>query len=437
MDIKTTVEETNEVERRIVIEIPAKIYDEKFSKSLSQVADRAQIKGFRPGRAPRALVLKLYGDKIGNDVLGELIGSAYRDVVKERELKVIGDPEIAVDRVGDAQDLKVTANVALLPEPKIENYLGISAEVLIDEVHEIDRTKVYEGLRERHHKLEPTSKTKAEKGDVVTFDCAGTIDGKKFEGSDQSDVVVEIGANRLPGVIDQGLIGMEIGGSREVELPASAEEIDGEDSKPEEVAKYTLTLKKIERKILPELTDEFVKETGIAENLADLQKKVEERLEREVESQNRMAREAGVFQAIGTKNEFKIPQRMIDEEMRQIFFERGMLDASKQDAYRVDMTPFRDRLGEAATERVRKAIIMKQIIEQEKIEVSQAELDEWLDARAKELNCAREKVKEVYRLEDSLSTLRRSLAIKKVTDLLLEKAKLKEKKRDRKGESES
>lgn len=420
-----SVETTEENQRRIKITIPHDAYQNRYQRILSQAAGRAKIKGFRPGRAPKEVVAKLYGQTIQRDVVYELIDETYRDAVKQHELRVVGFPQVELDTIEQNKDLSATALVELYPEPTIENYFGLELEVEVEQFQEEHLERGLKGIQERFAKNEPIQgRTTAAIGDLATIDYSATIDGAAFSGSEGKDATVELGSKQLPADFEEGLLGLEVGAEKTITVSfptdLSQNEIAGK------VAEYRVVLKKLEQKVLPELTAEFIKEQLKFESSDDLHRHLRESIERSISDANKQGREEKYFDRLAEKNAFRIPQVLIDEEIRNIFFEGGYLNPQKEESYKMDMTPFREGFQERARKRVERSILLRQIIKQEKVVISDEEMDLWLVDKATEMKTEKSKLESMFGVKKSSENLKNVIAKERMTGMLLEKAKIKE-----------
>lgn len=436
MDFSIAVEEKSEIARDINISIPRGLYQERYKKALSQVAKTARIKGFRPGHVPQQMVDKIYGARVHEDVVRDLFSKAYQEAVEKHELKVVGYPEIdlsAEDLKSSDKDLSVTASVSVIPEPKIKDYWGVKAEV---EIGEFDAKLVenqIEKILDQHTIIEvDDTKTEVEKNSFIIADTKGEIDGEPFAGSGGEDVYIEVNSDKLPEGFSEGVLGMKVGETRTITTKMPDDIADQKLAGKEAI--YTVTCNAINKKIVPELNDEFVKEKKLGENLAEFRAKIEEDFKKQLERTNKVARDEAVFKALIEKNSFEVPQAMIDEQIREMLFNLRFLDPKKKESYQVDMGRFRKAFSEQAEFQVRRAVIIEQIIAQDKFSVDQEEVDVWLQEQALEFSVTVEKLKEVYDSAENSERLQNSLARERICEKLVAEAKLKESaKKDKAG----
>lgn len=421
MDFQISIEETSEVERNIKIEVPREIYKREYDRILSTTASRAQVKGFRPGRVPREMVVKLYGKQIHDDVVRDLAVKGYENAVKEHNLQVVGWPDFDIKDEQPTEALTITAGIAVYPRPKIKDYFGLTIAAPNKAVTDEDVTKAKERLRESMGSFDPIiDRTVAQGGDIVQVDYHGTVDGQEQDALHEHGAYVEIGAKQgVPGFED-AIVGMNVGEDKTTTLTLP------EDLKNEELAgkeaSYRISLRGIFKKDLPELTEEFIKERNLADSADDLDKKIRQSLEREIEKQNRQAKENALFTALTEGNSFAVPKKMVLEEIRQMLFEYKALDPKNRNSYSIDVSQFYDALGTMAEDRVRRGVILSRIIEQESFSASDEDLEEWVTKAATDAKREVPEIKETIGFTKNKSRFRDALTREKMVDKLLDSA---------------
>jgi trigger factor len=424
MDYKISIEEKSEVNRNINIEIPRELYQEQFNKRLAKTASQAKLKGFRPGRAPRAIVAKMYGDQIHNDVVGEMVSEAYHSAIKEHSINVIGMPDINIEDEDKEKALKITAAVSVYPEPVIKDYEGVSFEAEVATFSEDELEKRVDGLREQASKIETNAdKTVVEDGDLVMIDYQAQLEGEEEPSEKNEGTYVEVGSGKAFKEIEDALVGAKVGDELVVDviMPEEAEEnLRGKKTS------YTVTVKSICTKILPEMDDEFAKTTGLGENVEEVRNHVRKQIESEIEQRNTAAREEGLFQAIFANNTFEVPQEMVDQEIRRILLEMNILNPQDEKSYSMDVTRFREPLGEGASKRVRQNVVLQRIIEQEELSFEDDAVDAWLTEVAESEGKERSEIDKAYGFPGNTARIKDFMAMRKTIERLLDAANITE-----------
>ena len=427
METKVSIEDSGEATRSIRVEIPSNEYEVRFDRALTKAMPQVRINGFRPGKAPKQVVAKMYGERLHHDVLSELVGEAYQSAVQEKELRVVGNPRVKIDDYVAGADVCFTADVDIFPEPEVKDYFGVKFEVEVEkeEVSEKDVEESLGHLQERFAEfVDVEGRNKVEEGDIVTINSSAEVGGEQVEGLNQNGAMLEVGKSVRFEDFDKAVVGLEVGVESEVEL--TLPEDLGDEALNGKVAKYKIEVLKIQERKLPELDDELAKKSGQAETLEELRKEIQENRVKYVKDANEQARQTKLFEALSETNTFDVPQFLVDEEVREVLFEMGMLDRNKRESYQFDVSRYREHFSESAEARVRRYVMLEQIIKQESYEVQDDDLDAWLDNRAKDAQVSREEVEKIFDVEKNKEVLQKMVAREKMTEILLEKAKIKE-----------
>jgi len=423
MSAKVSIEETGEVSRDIKILIPRGQYDERFSSGVNKAAQQAKVKGFRPGKAPKKVIEQMYGDRIQNDVLEELVSAAYREALDSHKLNVVGYPKIDIKPIEDGQDVEISAAVELYPNPEIKDYKKLSFECEISEYSEDLMSTELERVAEMFATSDPVSRKKVKKGDLLKVSYSGTIDGEPFEGSEAKEVTILLGASSVPENFEKAMVGLEKENEQSIEVEMAKDianpAIAGK------TASYVITVHEISERKIPELTNEFVKEKEVADDLEALKRQIKETIDRDIERKNQQAKMEGYFSALLEKVQFEIPGLLVDEEIRNILFEARLLDPNDKKSYQISVEGFRESLGERAEIRVKQGVALERIVEQEGVEIVEKDVDEWLEKEAKQSSVGVDEIKKIYDLPKSLDRLKSHLAREKVMEDLLADCKIK------------
>lgn len=379
--MKISIDSVSDVSRDINILIPREDFDKRFQSEVSKVAQSAHIKGFRPGKAPSAHIKKLYGAKIQNELVQELVGEAYQNAISENQLNVVGRPELDVKPLDDGADLEVKATVAIYPTPEIKKWEGLKYEYSVVEFDDAVLEKELDGVKDSFTKVvAPEGREEVQDGDMVVLDYSATVDGEPFENSEAKNARLIIGRESFPKAFEKALCGMKPEETKEIKVNLP-DDIANPALKGKE-AVYQVTMNKVYDRQVPELTDEFIKENGISESLADLKKSIEEKAKKEVEFKNKRAQEDALLKAIIEENAFEVPEALVDEEIRSILFEARLLDPSKEESYQLKLGNFRESLGEGAEFRVRKGVVIGRLSEQLGLKAEDADVKAWLKEEA-------------------------------------------------------
>lgn len=426
MDYKISVENKGEVYRDIRIEVPRTEYLRRFDAAVQKASSKVRLNGFRPGKAPKEMVAKLYGTELHHEVMEGLADNAIRKAIEKHSLDIVGTPHVHFGKDDGEKDLEITANVAVMPKPEIKGFKKLKLEVETKQPDEDDLKKELDGLRERkaeYKKLE--GREVAQKDDFALVEYTAEVEGKPLGKKDKEHRFITIGKGMLPEELESALVGAKVGESRHVQIPLS--ENYGDKTLAGKMADYHIEIKEIQEKILPELNDQFAKDSGIADTLDELKTRMKKEIEDAYAEQNLRAKEKKLFETILEANPFEVPEVMVDEEIRSLLFEMNALDRRSEKSYRIDVSPFRQHLKPQAEYRVKSLLALDRIIEQEKIEPTEEEFEAWLEGLVTKGGFkTREELNKQVGLPESAPRLKAICAREKTTEDLIAKASITE-----------
>jgi trigger factor len=372
MDFHSSVVDIDEVTKQISVTVPQERVAQEYETSIVQVSKTAKIKGFRPGKVPRQMVERMMGDRIRYDVANRLINESLRGAFEQHKLEVVGEPEVDLKEVEPAKALEFTAKVALYPQPSISNYLNRSVKVGKKEIGEKDVADSLERLREAKAELKPIEDRKdAQKKDVVALSVSVQAEGGEF--SRPEPFVDELGLGRLSADVEEQVVGMTVGDTKEIQTKA-----DEDHANPELRGKqltHKITLHGIFTKNMPELTDEVVKTLGMGVETVDaLKAKIKEDLQKQASDELKNEGQGALLDLLVKENPFKVPQVLVDEEIRGIVARYGFAGRdARPESINVEM--FRPQFEEFALNRIRCAIIIDRVGSLEEVKVEESDRD--------------------------------------------------------------
>lgn len=404
MKTESSVENINDVTRRIKVAIPLERVKQETEIALNEAAKNAHIKGFRPGKAPKDIIEKTHGARVRLEVANRLISSTLGEVIREHELDMIGSPEIEMADYQPDHPIEYTATVSLYPKPEIGNIEKIKVQLRKQEVKDSDVEQVLENMRKSKATLKKLDfRDTVEPGDVVDALISVEKDGKT-EGRPEP-LVIEVGEGRIKKELEDALIGMKIGETKKVEN--TPQEAAGESN-----FSYVITLQSISERILPEANDEFVKSLQLeSQTLLELRMEIRKNLEQSIEKNKESELHAEILKYVVGKNSFQVPQLMIDNEIYNLLMKSGQIKADQE----VKIEDYRETFGEIADYRVKSAVAVDRIADQENIELKEEEIQKELSDMAQSYNVTKEEMMGYLQknniLNGFLTELRRSKAI--------------------------
>ncbi|HEX8846248.1 MAG TPA: trigger factor [Pyrinomonadaceae bacterium] len=430
--MKTEVVDLSPTRKEIKIEIEADAVRSAYDSISDRYAQLASVPGFRRGHAPRSVVRTRFKDKIRSEVLQELVPQAVQDAISEHSLEVIGEPELhldnteGLDKMG-TEPISLHVHVEVLPEVKLGEYKGLEAARRLRPVGDEDVDRVIEGLRDASASLQPVEDRGAEVGDTVTVNFQGKfVETPDEEDINVEDVDVEIGGAGVQPEFTENLLGVRADEERTFTV-----------NYPEDFTSKGLAGKKVEyrasvtavrRKELPEVDDEWAKSLGDEfESLAQLREKVREDLQQRaaVESDNSLRSE--VMRKLVEAHPFDVPETLREHQAQhrleaavRDMIGRGM-DPRGQD---INWEGVRESLKAQADFDVRGSMLLEEIAEREKIEVSDEEIEAEINLIAQSSRQAPEQVRAALTKQGGTTSIADRLRNRKALDLIVENARV-------------
>ncbi|WP_372591021.1 trigger factor [Guyparkeria sp.] len=405
--------------RRLEIEVPANEIDEQVEKRLKDMRGRVRIDGFRPGKAPLSVIRMQYAGRVRDDVVSEVMGQSFQKAVEEKELRVAGQPSIESVEGAAGEALKFVAAVEVYPEIELGDLSKLKIETLTSEVTDEDVDEMIDTLRKQNAGWKKV-RHKARKGEKVTINFVGKIDGEVFEGGSAEDVEVILGEGQMLPDFEKGLKGIKPGEpvTIEVNFPEDyqAEHLAGK------TAEFEIEATKVEEQDLPEVDDEFAKKFG-AESAEKLREDVRENMERELKQTMRRRNKDRTIEALTDSLEFDVPSSLIDDEavnMRDQFVRNQMPQA---DASQLDPSLFREQ----AEKRVRMGLVIMEVVKDADLKPDDARVDEFINEIAAAYDEPEQVVAHYKGDHQMMSNARTVVLEEQAVEHILDKAKVSEK----------
>ena len=425
--MSVTVEKLEKNMAKLTIEVSADELEKAIQAAYLKQKNRINIPGFRKGKAPRAMIEKMYGAGIFyEDAANALIPNAYSEALAECEETIVSQPSIDVVQLEKGKPFIFTAEVALKPEVTLGEYKGLEVPKSELEVTEEEIAGELRKEQESNSRTIDVDDRAVADGDKVTLDFEGFVDGEAFEGGKGTDYPLTIGSGAfIPGFEEQ-LVGVEIGKETEVNVTFpenyQAENLAG---KP---AVFKCTVKKIEVKELPELDDDFAKDVSEFDTLEEYKADIKKNLEEKKADAAKRAKEDAAVDAAIEKASMEIPDAMIDTQVSNMiedFARRIQSQGLTMEQYLqfTGMTPaaLQEQMKPQALKRIQSRLVLEKIAEVENIQISDEKLDEEIAQMAEMYKMEVEKLKEVLG-DAEKEQMKKDLAVQEAVTLIAEAA---------------
>ncbi|MFA5658048.1 MAG: trigger factor [Oscillospiraceae bacterium] len=417
--------ETNKYE--LEIEITAEDFEAAVEKAYQQSKKKIALPGFRAGKAPRKMIEKSYGEGVFyEDAINSLYPVAVNGAVDESKLVLVDRPDVEVVSVSKEDGVVMKAVCITVPEVEVSGYKGIDVEKIVKTVTDDMVSAEIEKLREKGVRIITVDDRAAQTGDDVVIDFDGYVDGIAFQGGKAEEFSLSLGSGKfIPGFEEQ-VAGHSIG--EEFDITVSfPEDYQAEELKGKE-AVFKIKLHEIKAKELPELDDDFVKDTSEFDTVEQLKDDIRKKLEEAAEKAADSEVEAKLIDTVIENMKAEIPEIMFErrvDEMVSDFEHRLSQQGMTLDIYLqytgMEKDAFRKTFEEQAHKQVKLRLALEKIAEVENIEVSDAEADEEFEKLAQQYKMEVEKIKNYINISD----LKKDIAVGKSVEFIRAQANIK------------
>jgi len=427
--IDVTVEDAGVCKKKLVITVPRDRIEAKFDERFTELEREAQVPGFRPGHAPRRLIEKRFRRPVAEEVRVALVTEAFEKAVEQEKLDVIGEPDLDPEQIElpEEGEMRFSVELEVRPEFELPDYEGIPVDVERPEITDKQVEDALERLRESHGSLEPLTKNqKAKEGDAVTADLTIEVGDEKIVDGEEMWLAVAPGSvagvplENLPDILK----GVKAGDTREEAITIS-EKAEREDLRGKE-ARIFIAVKEIRRP--KPADDETILRRTEHETLDDLKEDLRRRLQNQSESVYRERQEEAVRDWLLEKAPFELPEELAKRFADRILV-RHLMDLRYRGvpANEVEkrMEEFRNAAGERAARDLKLTFILDRIAKEEKVEVTDAEVDARVRFIAAQYGRRDDRLREEMAQRGTLDSLRSQIREDKVMRLLLDKARIK------------
>lgn len=382
--MEVTEQTAEGLERRFTVKVPASELDAKLTARLADIKGRVNLKGFRKGKAPLPFLKKMYGKGVMSEILQEIVNETSFKAFTDRNLKPATTPHPHltgdIEKVMDGKaDLEYSVHAEILPEFEPMSIDGLALKRPVADVTDAEVDEAAQKLAEQSRDYEARPATaKATEGDLLVIDYVGSINGAEFKGGKGEGQSVVLGSGSLiPGFEDQ-LVGAKAGAAVEVKVafPADygAKDLAGKD------AVFAVTVKEVKAPKDVAVDDDFAKKLGL-DDLADLKKRLRERLENEYRGYSRGHVKRLLLDKLDAGHDFDLPKSMVDAEFRQIWAQVQNAERDEEDKDKTE-DELKEEYRKIAVRRVRLGLVLAEIGRRAEVQVPQDALQRAVQEQA-------------------------------------------------------
>lgn len=429
------VEEISSVKRKLHIVVPADVVTDEFDRAYRELKRTARVKGFRPGKAPRSLLERYYGDMVRREVIGKIVEETYAKSLKENGLVPVSQPEIEGQDIRSGEDFSYTAVVEVKPQVQVSDYLGLELEREDLQVTEEQVQGRLGEIREMFARLVDVEEDRpVQEGDFVLIEQRIIMEGDAPGKRVPQERMLEVKPGQAEEGLINALIGLRVGGNGEVPQRFPQDYPDPGLAGREGVLSFAL--KAIRKKVLPDLDDAFAQRLGEYQTLEELKARVRQEVEEDERRRIRASMNQAIIDQLLKRHDFEVPEAMVGwQTQAMIRNARRRLAVHGLTLEQAGGGPeqMRARFRDSAVRAVRTSLILEAIARQEGIEVSEEEIEETFRSISSQTGTSIQQVREMYKDPDALESLKAGKLEDKALDFIRERAKMLDRDATRKG----
>ena len=425
----------SDTRKSLIVTLDASEVDTEHKAVVAQTAKVARIPGFRPGKVPVAMIAKRFAKEIEGELQQKVMAKAYRSACEQEKIEVLNLVKIEEGEITPGAPASITIVVDVRPEFTLPEYLNLPTEVIRIDATDDEVEKVIEGLRSEKASFKPVERS-SQKGDYVKLAYEGTIDGgpiaelapdKQLYGKVPLTWEEVEGSNDgvIPGLGKQ-LAGLKAGEKKTVPIMFPAE-FPAVPALAGKLASYAVEIQEVRERVMPALDAEFFKAQQV-DDMAGLQKQVRTNLKMQKNYQNRSAQRRQITEWLGMAVDFPVPESLVEAETQGVlrqFLEEQMRRGVPQEEFEKDKKELFEGARKAAANRVKMQLILAKIAAQEKIEVTQDDLNNFIHREAMRSQQKPDRLAKTLAADrDQLRSVQQSIVFDKAVDFLVSKAKV-------------
>ncbi len=412
---------TNKVKMEITVDAAA--FEKSMTVAYNKMKGKVSLPGFRPGKAPRKVIERAYGESIFyEEAFNDAVPKAYEEAVQQEGIYPVDRPDVDIVNIAGGEDFVFTAEVFVKPDFELGQYKGVEIEKKAYPVSAEDVENEIKSVQDRNSRwVDAEGDYEAKDGDKLNINYAGTIDGVAFEGGSAEKHSIVLGSNTFIPGFEAQMVGMKINEEKDVNVTFPedyhAEELKGK------AAVFAVKVNEIQFKEMPEIDDEFAKDVSEFETLADYKADVEKKLIDNAEKRAAREMENALIDKVADNTEIDIPNGMIEtqvdnmvEDMSYRIQGMGLSMEQYMQYMGITMEQIREQYKAEAAKTVKAQLVLEKIAVVEAIEATEEEIEAEYAKLAEESKMELDKVKEIFAHDNSYVTGR--IVSSKTIDLL-------------------
>jgi len=422
--MQVTVQRISPVVMELQIEVPADAVKTEVEKAYLNLARKAHVKGFRPGKAPRSVLTHLFGDRVQSDVANALVNDTLPKILTDNNVAPIGQPSVEAGAFVATEPFKYKARCEVQPEIESVNYEGFELYRPKSEATEAMVDEQLEQLRQRQSTLKaPEPARPAKKGDVLTIDFTIAVEGHDVKDAGGQGVQIELGAGQALPELDAALTGKSAGDKTEAEVTFSADHqrADFRGKK----ALFKITVGEVKERILPELNDELAKDVGAFETLVALRADIHTKIGAALKEQAETALAEQLVSRLNVANPIDVPPTLVEQQCRMM--ETEFASQARRMGQRITREMAQNlhsRIHVEAEQKVRAGLLMAAIARKQEFKVTEEDIENGYVELAQQTGKNVAKVKAEYREKGKRDMLIGMILEDRILDFLESKSKI-------------
>ena len=368
--MQVSVEKTSELSRTITVTVPETLIQQKIDAKLKQLANTARIDGFRPGKVPAAVLKKIYGPRVRDEVTGELIETSLRDALRDHDIRPVGTAKIEPQTTLTG-DFSYAAHVEVYPEITLPDFAALEIKRPVADITEDDFAKVLEQFREQRKTWQAVARP-SQMGDRVIIHFNGECEGEAINEKRIENYVVELGKHQVIADFENQLVGLPAGTQHD--FSATFPEDYGNPKLAGKTAQFSVEVKSVEESVLPEINSDFVRAYGIESgDVETFYSDVRNNMARLLEQNLRERIKQNVMAALQEHVTFQVPQQLVDEEVQRRLL--AMQDMAGKQPLPADLLDgLREQIEPSARKQVGLMLLVTEIIQRHQLTTSDSKI---------------------------------------------------------------